>query len=43
MDMFKEYGITKEEYLNNSFVDFTKEDIDRQLNEDGLTVDDFIK
>ena len=41
MNMFEEYGITKEEYLNGSFTDFSKEDIDARLEEDGRNIEDF--
>lgn len=41
MDMFKEYSITKEEYLNGSFIDVSKEDIDNAMTADGVTLEDF--
>lgn len=41
MDMFKEYGITKEEYLKGIFTDFTKEELEEKMIADGLSIADF--
>ena len=38
MDMFKEYGITKEEYLKSIFTDFTKEELEEQMTADGRQI-----